>query len=46
VLEQFSAQIVDLCHRQPAVVGDDQRVRRPEPLGQLGDDSLLVLFLH
>src|SRR5436190_11149408 len=46
VLEQLAAQIVDLRHRQTAVVGDDQRFGRPEPIGQLGDDAGLVLFLH
>src|SRR5207245_7152824 len=33
-------------HRQPAVVGNDQRLRGAQPLRQLGDDPFLVLFLH
>src|SRR5205823_4910794 len=44
--DQLRPKLVDLRHGQPAVVGDHQRVGRSEPLGQLGDHSLLVLFLH
>ena len=46
VLEQLRAQLVDLGVRQAAVVGDDQRLRRAQPLGQLCDDPLLVTLLH
>jgi len=46
VLEQLGAETVDLGHRQPAVVRDDQRLARLEPIGQVCDDLLLVLFLH
>ena len=46
VLEQLSAQRVDLLHRQPAVVRDDEGVRRLQPLGQVSDDLLLVLSQH
>ena len=46
VLEQPPAEGVDLGHRQAAVVGDEERLRRPELLRQLGDDAFLVLFLH
>ena len=45
-LDQPRAERVDLRHRQAAVVGDEQRVGRAQPLGQLCDDLLLVLFLH
>ena len=40
------AQRVDLRHRQAAVVGDDQRLARAQPLGQLGDDLFLLGFVH
>ena len=46
VLEELRAKPVDLGVREPAVVGDDQRLRRPQPLRQLCDDSLLVTLLH
>ena len=42
----FAAQAVDLGVRQAAVVGDEQRLRRAQPLGQLGDHPFLVLFMH
>ena len=42
-LDQPRAQVVDLRHRQPAVVGDEQRVRGLQPRGQLLDD-LFFLF--
>ena len=46
VLDQLRAQAVDLGVREAAVVGDDQRLRRPQPLGQLCDDSFLLTLLH
>src|SRR5207245_10997244 len=46
VLDQLRAQLVDLRHGQSAVVGDQQRLCRTQPLGQLGDHSLLLFFLH
>ena len=46
VLEQLCAQLVDLRHRQPAVVGDEQRLSRAQPLGQLRDQAFFVIFLH
>ena len=46
MLDQLGAQLVDLGHGQPSVVRDEQRLGRAQPLGQLGDDALLVLFLH
>ena len=46
VLEQLRAQVVDLRHRQAAVVGNEQRVGRAQPLRQLGDQAFLVVFLH
>src|SRR5581483_5814652 len=42
----LGAQRVDLRHREAAVVGDDQRLRRPEPFGQLCDDAFLVISVH
>src|SRR5205085_3010359 len=46
VLEQLRPQVVDLRHRQAAVIGDEQRVGLAQPVGQLGDQPLLVFFLH
>ena len=46
VLQQLGAEVVDLRHRQAAVVGHDQRLGRLEPFGQLRHDPLFVLFLH
>ena len=46
VIEELAAQLVDLGHRQAAVVGDDQRVRRAQPLRQLRDDLGLVFPEH
>src|SRR5947209_7837375 len=46
VLEQASSKRVDLGHRQAAVVGDHDRLRRAQPFGQLRDDALLVFLLH
>ena len=46
VFEQLDPQACELAVREPAVVGDDQRVRRAQPLGQLLDHSLLVCFVH
>jgi hypothetical protein len=46
MLDQLGAEAVDLGVREPAVVGDDQRLRRPQPLGQLCDDLLLVTLQH
>jgi len=46
VLDQLGAELVDLGHGQAAVVRHEQRLGRAQPLGQLGDNSLFVLFLH
>src|SRR5438132_5336674 len=45
-LEQARAPLVDLGHRQAAVVGHHQGLRRAQALGQLGDHSLLLGFQH
>src|SRR3954469_23410814 len=45
-LEQLAAQLVDLGHRQAAVVGDHQGLARAQALGQLLDDSLFLGFQH
>ena len=46
VLEQLSAQVADLVHRQAAVVGDDQRLGATQPLRQLGDQAFFVRSVH
>ena len=46
VLEQIVAQRLELLVREPAVVGDDQRVRFSQVRGELGHDSFLVGFQH
>ena len=45
-LQQLGAQLVDLRHRQPAVVGDEQVLRALQPFRQLADDPFLVLSQH
>src|SRR4029077_8455986 len=45
-LEQLRTEVVDLLDAQAAVVGHDQRLGRPQALGQLRDDPLLVSLLH
>src|SRR5581483_5178773 len=39
-------QLVDLGDRESAVVGDEERLRALQPLGQLLDDPFLVLLQH
>ena len=46
VLEQDVAKRFELLVREPAVVRDDQRLRRPEFGGELRDDSFLVGSQH
>ena len=46
VLQQLHPEGGELAVRQPAIVGDEQRVRRAQALGQILDHSLLVCFLH
>jgi hypothetical protein len=44
--EQPRAELVDLRHRQAAVVGNEERVRSLEALRQLVDNLFFVLSLH
>src|SRR5439155_4312207 len=44
--QQLRAQLVDLRHRQAAVVGDEQVLRALQALGKLADDPFLVLSQH
>ena len=46
VLVELPAELGDLRHGQAAVVGDDERLRALQALGQLRDDSFLFRFLH
>src|SRR6185503_6690753 len=45
-LEQLAPQLVDLRHRQAAVVRHHQGLGVAQPFGQLLDDSGLLLFQH
>ena len=45
-LEQPRAQLVDLRHRQPAIVGDEQRVRGLQARGQLLDNVFFLISSH
>ena len=45
-LEQARAELVDLRHRQAAVVRDHQGLRVGQPLGQLGDDPFFLRSQH
>jgi hypothetical protein len=45
-LDQLRAQLVDLRHRQPAVIRDEQRLRSLQSLRQLVDNVLFLLSLH
>ena len=44
MLQELGPHPVDLAHDEAAVVGDDQRLRRTQPLDELGDDPLLLFF--
>ena len=46
VLQHLGAERVDLAHREPAVVRDEQRVRLLQLLRQLRDETFLLGFLH
>ncbi len=46
MLDDLRAHLVELAHRQAAVVGQDERVRGTQPVGQLRDDLLLVFSQH
>ncbi len=43
---QLRAELLELGVRQAAIVRDDQRLGRPELLGELGDDLFLLGSLH
>jgi hypothetical protein len=45
-LEEAGAQLVDLRHRQAAVVGDEHRLRSLQTLRQLGDNLFFLFSLH
>src|SRR5215204_2334888 len=46
VLEHLGPHAVDLGHGQPAVVRDDQRVGRAQPLDEVCDHAFLLSFQH
>ena len=46
LLDQLAAQLVDLRDGEPAVVRDDQRLGRAQPLGELLDQSLFLGSVH
>ncbi len=46
LLDQLAAQLVDLGDGEAAVVRDDQRLGRLEPLGELLDQSFFLRSLH
>src|ERR671919_204659 len=46
VPQELGAHSVDLAHREPAVVGEDERVGAAQALGELRHDLLLVLSQH
>ena len=45
-LEQPRAKLVDLRHRQPPIVGDEQRVGSLQPLSQLLDNLFFLISSH
>ena len=46
VLEELRAHLVELAHREAAIVGQDERVGGAQALCELRDDLLLLGSLH